>query len=203
MKKPIRILKINWVKRFFHMSILQNHRNKVSFIGNIILLILSAWAHYSMANRFYAIFLILYCLFLLFSRTRVKALFILPILAMTIFQLPVLNTLLEIQKLSFDTLIHPKSALTNIFKPNSGQEYLPVQIQNMNTLLNNHDIPSFQLSDKIADDPMLFQRITEVAWPRKLDNSSQVYLISREELNLYPLCNILDQREDIILAECH
>lgn len=184
-------------KTFMHTK-----QGTLSLIGNTVLLGLLVWVQYSQINKFYAIFLVLYFVILLFLPYRSKVLFILPVLAVTITSAQVVISFGDIKNASLDAIQKPQTALENLFTPDSGQEFLPIQVQNMNSLLRVHNITTYQMSEQFNKDPLLYQRITELAWPTKMDKSSHYYFFSSSEKKQYSDCSIIDQREDVILAEC-
>ena len=193
-------MSFNALKRIFatyHLT-----RTKLKLLVQIVLL--GAWAliQFSIGNKFYGVFIIVFFLILVIPRQPPFILVAVSVLVIVLFNTPMIDSLNELRQSNLNTVRHLKPALANIFTPNSGQEALPIQVQQMVSLLRTQHATSYRLSDQIASDPSIVQRITESAWPIKMEPTSSYRLISLTETNSDPACVLLDQREDVALVHC-
>ena len=94
-------------------------------------------------------------------------------------------------------------ALPAIFSPNTGQEILPAQVQQMLSLMRMYHVPDYQISNQMAQDITIRQRIVEAAWPIKNDPKSPYLFCFPEEIKNHPNCAVVDQREAVALVHCH
>ena len=122
------------------------------------------------------------------------------ILVVGLFSFPTIANIALLNSRSFSVLEH---SLSNIFSPNSGQDVLPFQVQQMLDLMETHQLNSYQLSDQIYLDPLVLQRITEGAWPIKIDAKSPNLLGTLSDIEADPACILVAQRESIALGYCH
>jgi len=169
------------------------------------LFLLGAWAltQYSVGNKFYGLFIIAFFVILVIARPPSFLLLAASVLVIVLFNTPTIDTLAQLKLSNLSAGKHPRPFLTRIFSPNSGKEVLPIQVQQMLSLLQEHQIASYQLSNQLDSDPLLKQRIIESAWPIKMDSASPYLLSSLEETITNPACVVIDQRKDVALADCH
>lgn len=124
------------------------------------------------------------------------------VLIIILFKTPTIEAWTNLIQANISTVQHLKLSPSNIFSPNSGQEVLPVQVQQMLSLLQTHQIGSYQLSNQLMQNPLIFQRTIESAWPIKMEGKSSHFLIAIEEIKNYASCVQIDQREDVALVYC-
>ncbi|MCJ7702124.1 MAG: hypothetical protein MUO62_11105 [Anaerolineales bacterium] len=124
------------------------------------------------------------------------------VLIIILFKTPTIEAWTKLIQANISTAQHLKLSLSHIFSPNSGQEVLPVQVQQLLSLLQTHQISSYQLSNQLMQNPLIFQRTIESAWPTKMEGKSSYLLISFEEIKNYASCVQIDQREDVALVYC-
>jgi len=171
----------------------------------VIIFLLGAWAliQYSLGNKFYAIFIIVFFIILIVFRPPFFMLIAASVLVIALFNTTALDTLMELRQSNLSAVQNPKLPLTNIFSPNSGQEVLPDQVQEMLSLLHTHHIASYQISKPLEQDLRIYQRIIEAAWPIKYDGTSPYLFISLNDVIINPNCDVIDQRKDVALEYCH
>ena len=181
------------------ITIMDRHRSLIYII------IIGLWAlfQYSNGNKFYGVFIVAFFIVLAISRQEYFALVMASVLVVMAFYIPVIdNTWANLRVSNLNTIQNPKQTLTRIFKPNSGQEVLPPQIQQMLSLLETNQITSYQLSDQLNSDPLINQRITEAAWPIKKEPEAYFLLRYSTERIKQSSCVLVDQRKEIALDYC-
>jgi hypothetical protein len=184
----------------FHLK----YQTRISMAIELFLVVLFAFLAWQNENRFFAIFLIFFFFISSYlKKQRYFTLIIVPILVFFLFNTLTLDALLILKNLDLPSIQHPKAELSNFFTPNSGQGVLPAKVLTMISILKENNIESYKISDKFSNDIVIYQRIVEGAWPIKLENTSSYTLISTEELNLYNGCKTIDEKEDVILVDCH
>ena len=167
--------------------------------------LLGGWALilYNFGRPFDALFIIAFYLLLVLARPRPFILVAACVLVIVLFNSPVVDTWTRLKESNLSIYHHVPPALAKIFRPNSGQEILPGQVQHMLPLLQIHQISSYQLSTLFEQDGWIMQRMIEAAWPIKMESTSPYLFISPEEIPNYPNCDVIDQREDVALGYCH
>jgi hypothetical protein len=110
---------------------------------------------------------------------------------------------MKLKQSNLGTFQDLNSPLSNVLSPNSGQEVLPPRVLQMLNLLKSNNISGYDLSNYLVQDKLTYERIIESAWPIKLKRKSFQLLCSIEEINFYPNCEVIDQREDVALVRCH
>lgn len=67
-----------------------------------------------------------------------------------------------------------KTFQSNLETPNAGEHVLPPSVREMLTLLRAHRLDTYRVSEGIAaaDEALIYQRIVESAWPRRMDPRS-------------------------------
>ena len=167
--------------------------------------LLGAWAliQYSLGNKIYCLFIIIFFLILALPRRQNLMLLTIPVLVIVLFNTPILDTGTELKQWNLNTVQNYKRTLINIFTPNSGQEVLPGQVRQMLSLLKSNHVISYRLSRQLHRDPLIMQRIVESAWPIKMDPASPYLLNLPDEPNNDPACTVIDHRKDVVLANCY
>jgi hypothetical protein len=79
---------------------------------------------------------------------------------------------------------------------------IPIEINYMKNLIDKHSLDNYNLSIKIRNDSLLFQRAIEVNWPVKLEIFSNHLFILDGESREYEKCQKVDQLEEVILVYC-
>ena len=170
---------------------------------SVLLFISWLLIQYFFGKKIIGLLLVVYLFILLISsRKPYFPMLIGSIFIIIIFFTPLLDALRDIRDADLQALEGPRQTLKNIYSPNSGQEVLPRQVQQILTLLHSNTIEDFQLSDEIRNDPLLVQRTTEAAWPIKVDGSSHYFIVFNDEMKPYPDCNVIDQAQDVALVYC-
>jgi hypothetical protein len=176
---------------------------KCGFKRIALLFAIFLWAiySYSTGNRLLGA-LILVFIFLLLSSIP----YVVPVAALVImlilFQTPLLNTGSAIIQSYTSVLGNPGQALSNLFTPGAGQAGLPPQARRAISLLEARDIERYRLSNLVLEDPLISQRITEMAWPRRIDESSPYLILFLKEEQNYPACTIIEKKKDVALEHC-
>ena len=169
-----------------------------------IFLLLGIWIFTLLYSKNY-IYLIIIFIFLLGSLVIRKnyLLFLAGILffSMLLYS-PVLSGVTKLAQSNLITLSHPKKPMRLILTPGSGKEVLTHQVLKMLDLIENHDLPNYQISTKLGEDLLIRQRITESAWPILREKNSPYYFIYEEEFLDYQDCSIIDSKEPIYLVNC-
>lgn len=177
--------------------------DRFRFVANVIFPSALILMELYLGNYVIALFIFLCFLILLFSRQHRFFILAILILVIIIPNKNILATMSQLRDIDFPTLQHPKAALTNLFTANSGQDVLSGQVQSMLSLLQVNHLENYQLSNTLANDPLVYQRIIEAAWPIKMSLKSKYYFVLIGEINSYPTCTIIDQRKDVALAKCN
>ena len=136
------------------------------------------------------------------SRVPVFRLIVAAVLAIVLLRTPAPNTLADLARANLSTALHPELVLGDLFRPNSGQEVLPVQVRQALSLLQMHQVTSYRLSKQLDSNPLLRQRTIESAWPIQISPTSAYRLALLGETGSDVGCVVVDQREDIALEYC-
>jgi hypothetical protein len=177
--------------------------NKHGFKRIAFLLILFLWVIYTYltGNRLLGALILVFILLNL-----IKVPYIVPLAALAfmliLFQTPLVNTGSAITEAYTSILGNPGQALSNLFTPASGQAGLPPRARRALSLLETNQIERYRLSNLILDDPLISQRIIEMVWPRRIDESSPYLILFLEEEKNYPACTMIDQKKDVALGYC-
>lgn len=162
-----------------------------------------SWAifSYSTGDRFLAVLILVFVALVLF---RVP--YLVPMIALGIvvvlFHTPLVKTGEEILQSNRSILENPGLAFSNLFTPASGQAGLPPQARRALSLLEAHGIERYRLSSQILGNPLISQRIPEMAWPRRIDESSPYLILFLDEQKEYPGCTLIEQKKDVALEHC-
>jgi hypothetical protein len=177
--------------------------NRHGFKRITFLLILFLWVIYTYlaGNRLIGALILVFIILNLF---RVP--YIVPLAALAfmliLFQTPLVNTGSAIIEAYTSILENPGQSLSNLFTPASGQAGLPPRARRALSLLEDHHIDRYRLSKLILDDPLISQRIIEMVWPRRIDESSPYLILFLDEEKDYPACTIVDKKKDVALEYC-
>lgn len=163
-----------------------------------------AWVIY-IFSRGYQLLGVIVTIFLLLAILRVP--YLVPVSALVtvavLFRAPIVNTWTELIQFDKTVLQNPREVLTNLFTPASGMEGLPEDALEAISLMQSHQIDRYQLSNQILQDVSVTQRITEMAWPGRIDQSSPYIIIFLKEEKEYPTCTVIDKQKEIALEYCH
>jgi len=167
--------------------------------------ILGLWAliQYSLGNKFYGLFGILFLLIFFFYRPRYFKVFAVIVLLMALFSSHSVDTWTDLIQSNLDTVQHLQLTLANILTPNSGREVLPGKVQQMLSLFGKYHITNYRLSNRLEQDESINQRIIESAWPKKKDSTSFYLICLIEEIKNNPTCDLIGKRKDVALVYCH
>lgn len=158
---------------------------------------------YFLGSKFYILFIAVFFILSILPRPPYYMFVIAAVLAAVLLSTSTLDTWMVLAQSNLNTIQEPASHLDNIFSPNSGKKVLPAQVRRMLSLLNTHKITSYQLSKKLYSHEETLQRITEAAWPIRMDNQSPYFLTTTEELTSNSTCTIIDSKKDIVLVYCN
>lgn len=172
-------------------------------LSYFVILIAWAWIQYIAGYKLYSIFILIYFIFLIITRARFFTFIIASVFILLFFSSPSMDMLTRLKSSNEEFFKNPSQSLNQILAPNSGKEFLPAPVPQMLSLLYENQIENYQLSAQYEKNQQTQQRITEAAWPIKLEKTSQNFLISSEDLINYSHCNKIDQKEDVILVYCH
>jgi hypothetical protein len=177
--------------------------NKYGFKRMALLLILFLWVIYTFmtGNRLLGVLILIFIFLNLFSVPYIVPVAVL-MFVLILFQTPIVNTGSAILDAYRGILGNPGQALSDLFTPASGQAGLPPQARRALSLLEDHHIEHYRLSNQILDNPLISQRITEMVWPRRIDQSSPYLILFLEEEKNYPVCTIIDEKKDMALDYC-
>jgi hypothetical protein len=170
-----------------------------------LMLIFGLWAvlQYSLGNQFLALFGILFILVFIFYRPKYFKFFAAIVLGVAFISSHSIDTWANLFQTNLGAAQRLQFTVTNILNPNSGRDVLPGKVQQILSLLGKNHIPSYRLSDQLAQDESIYQRIIETAWPIKKDETSFYLFCSIEEIKDYPGCEVMDKRKEIALVFCH
>jgi hypothetical protein len=96
---------------------------------------------------------------------------------------------------------HGKSALRDLVTPNSGEQVLPPLVRDMLALLRRRNIQEYALSQEISADMLLYQRIIESAFPRRMVPTAPYLLVQVGE-QLPAKCRQVTAERGIQLVAC-
>mgnify|MGYP000986553611 FL=1 len=180
------------------------HKNKMITASKILLICLISLIAWQLENRFFSIFIIVFFIAALFlERRRYFILIVTTILIFITFNTLTFENLANIKKIDLPFIQHPKQYLIDLFSPDTGKGFFPTKILTMSSLIHSNGLETYQLSDELTQDTEILQRIVGEVWPIRLESSSLYYLIGIDEVQLYQHCAIIDQKEDVILVNCH
>jgi fibro-slime domain-containing protein len=90
----------------------------------------------------------------------------------------------------------------NLDTPQAGeQQALPLEVLEMLTMLRDHGVERYQISNALAANAWVLQQIVASAWPRRLDTQAQARFIRIAE-PLAPDCTPIDKRTVVSLVHC-
>ncbi len=174
-----------------------------------VLLLLGAWVWIACLLKGwpYAIVVALpvFAAWIVFPKVLLRARFLLLALsvgAMIVLGTPVINGWREFTAANVAAMADPKESVTNVLTPNSGLNVLPDPVLQMLSLLRAHEVDSYRLSGRLYGDQLLMQRITEAAWPRKMEEAAHYMFQWGTEYPLEARCSEVDHRKDIVLVYC-
>jgi hypothetical protein len=183
---------------------LTNYLPQMSFILKGLLIGFIALLFWFMEFRFFAIFIVIFVLVVVLLKPKEYfALIIAAILIFIIFNTLTLDSLLLLRKSDLPVIQHPKAGLTTLFTPEAGLDVLPPKVLSMISMLKQHNIDTYKLSDKFSQDVVIYQRLVEGAWPIRPESDSKYTLLAPEELSAYQNCSIVEKIEDSILVNCY
>jgi hypothetical protein len=167
--------------------------------------LLGIWAlfQFFVGNKIYGLFIIVFYLILVMSRSPNFILVVIPVLVIVLFNTSTLDTGTQLKQWNLNTVQNYKRTLIHIFTPNSGWEVLPGQVQQMLSLLRSNHVTSYQLSPQLYQDPLIMERVVESAWPIKMDSASSYRLSLINETNDNLSCVVIDHTKEVTLAKCH
>lgn len=91
----------------------------------------------------------------------------------------------------------------NLATPNSGEQALPAPVREMLALLRSHRLTAYRVSERImtAEETLIYQRIVESAWPRRIDSTSghEFRFVSEPPT---PGCEEIERKKEISLVLC-
>lgn len=191
--------KTNSINQFYTL-----HKQKITLILELFLVLLFAYVEWRFKHRFYALFIIIFFVFTHIFNDRDHKDLIIPILIIfLIFNTLAFDSLLLFRRIDVPSIQHPKSYLKNLFTADTGLEVLPDSVQTMLTMMHAANIENYYLSPGYYGDGEIMQRIVESAWPIKLEESSQYIFITDKDNDLYQDCSIVANMKEINLVKCN
>ncbi len=114
---------------------------------------------------------------------------------------PTLNSLAEIRSFFYQFVSNYQEFNLTLFFPDSGIRVLPVTALEIRTVLwQNQWIEEFNLSEKLQNDPLIYQRIVEGVWPKVFVASSPYTFVSLAELPNYAGKRVFARGKEIALV---
>lgn len=96
-----------------------------------------------------------------------------------------------------------KTFQSNLETPNAGQHVLPASVREMMALLRSHRLDNYRVSERIAtaQEALIYQRIVESAWPRRMDSASghEFRFVSEPATSG---CTEIERRKEVALVFC-
>lgn len=165
------------------------------------MLALAVWALASLAwgERFDALLLLAFFIFLRLVRPRHLAQITVPILFVVLLFTPALQTLVAVGQSNLSISQHFDAKLHEILTRNSGEEALPFEVQQMLYLLRARHLKSYRVSPQIWQD--FEQRVVEGLWPARLDLSSPNMFRLNTDTSLAS-CSAVRERGNVVLEHC-
>jgi phosphoglycerol transferase MdoB-like AlkP superfamily enzyme len=170
----------------------------------VVFILLVGWAviNFSHGHRAYSIFIIAFFLISFLLPKPSFALVLISVISYMFLSSVSLPALAEIRTTINNSVEHPKEPLENLFTPHTGLDVLPVQVQQMLGLIDDHNLTSYRLSPMVSADYHTVQRIVESAWPIRMDEESPYIFTDPDEVQKYSACELVDQAEDVTLVNC-
>ena len=175
--------------------------NKEVLIGSVLIMALISFQFFR-REWFYALLFVLVFLVQIVFRKRSFLFVTISVFTVILFQTSILNTFLVFKEQSLAAIAQPKKTLKVLFSPHSGEEILPSEVQSMLYLLRGYEISDYRLAPSFKQDPLIYQRIVEAAWPSRYEKTSQ-YILGHKDGVLDNLnCYLLAQEGEIHLVHC-
>ena len=88
---------------------------------------------------------------------------------------PIGKSIENLLRSTFHAVRDFRSFYMNLETPNSGEQVLPAAVREMLALLRTHGLASYRVSEGImtSEGTLIYQRIVESAWPRRIDPKSR------------------------------
>jgi hypothetical protein len=134
----------------------------------------------------------------------IKRVSILFILIVSMFTFPsAMRTFVVMNQVNYSELSNSGILvlLNRLQRPHEGEIALPREVQVMVGMLRSHKITSFRYSKAIGGMELIWQRLSEGAYPIRVSSSSH-YLVMLSSEKLPPHATVVSEEEGVILAYC-
>ncbi len=116
---------------------------------------------------------------------------------------PIGKSIENLMRSTFHAVRDFRSFQANLATPNSGEQVLPAPVREMLALLRAHHLTAYRVSERImtAEETLIYQRIVESAWPRRIDSRSghEFRFVSEPPT---PGCAEIERKKEISLVLC-
>lgn len=87
---------------------------------------------------------------------------------------PIVKSIENLFRSTFHAARNFRAFQSNLEMPNAGEQMLPASVREMLALLRTHRLDTYRVSERImtAEEALIYQRIVESAWPRRMDSGS-------------------------------
>ncbi len=170
----------------------------------IVFLLLIGWAaiNFTHGHRIYALLIIAFYLVSLLLPKPSFTLVLVSVIAYMFLSSVSLSAFVQVRKTIDAAMEHPSQPLNNLLTPHTGLEVLPVPVQQMLALIDEHEITSYRLSPQMSADYHIVQRIVESAWPLRMSDQALSVFIALDETEDFSACELIDQAEEVALVNC-
>lgn len=169
------------------------------------MLVVTVWASFQFyaGNKVYSLFIIVFLAALAMSGRAYFFIIRTSVVVVVVLSVTIMDAWGSWGILTLHAIQHPKETLSILFMPDSGRGVLPSKVQEMVSLLEANQVTSYQVASPICLDGAIMQRITEAAWPKKMDTRSGYLLNTVDGIKIQSSCITLDRKKEIELVYCH
>jgi cation transport regulator ChaB len=178
--------------------IIMNYRDYFIMLAFFILALLEFFSE----NHQYSLLVVGFFVGLIIAKRAKIFIIIIFLIVICIISSDSMKTINDLVQFNLETIHNPISFVNNIGLPNSGRDILPKKVQQMVFLLENNHVSSYQISEDLRSNGLIYQRIIEVAWPIRKDEEANYVLINFYELGFYSDCDIVAEKGKIALVYC-
>ncbi len=112
-------------------------------------------------------------------------------------------TVRDLHRSALGTLGRFRAFQADLNTPRSGEQVLPIQVQEALTILRGRGraVKRYQLSDSMAANDWVLQQMVASAWPRKLEKGATARFVLNTD-PVIPGCTLVDRQREVSLVYC-
>lgn len=115
---------------------------------------------------------------------------------------PIIKTTGTIFLCTFGAVKDFQSLHANLKTPHAGEHILPPATREILAFLRKHQLASYNVSEKIKNDELIYQRTIESAWPVRMSPESNYKFIFVSERDHVPSCTEVERQKEVALVFC-